>query len=84
MPQLPECPITVIVRRTLRSFSCDWSSPLEARTGHREAIATAYLAVNQAFEQVGNLNQLPPAVAAWSPNSIFLMAGLYAMTRMTS
>ena len=55
-----------------------------AAIGASFVIAIAYLAVNQLFEQVGNLNQLPPAVAAWSPNVIFLLAGLYAMTRMRS
>ncbi len=47
-------------------------------------IAIAYLAVNQLFEQIGYLNQLPPTVAAWSPNVIFTLAGLYAMTRLRS
>ncbi|HEU0119794.1 MAG TPA: LptF/LptG family permease [Bryobacteraceae bacterium] len=47
-------------------------------------IAIAYLTVNQLFEQVGNLDQLPATVAAWSPNVIFTLAGLYAMTRMRS
>jgi len=47
-------------------------------------IAIAYLAVNQLFEQIGNLNQLPPTLAAWSPNVIFSFAGLYAMTRVRS
>lgn len=47
-------------------------------------IAIAYLTVNQLFEQVGNLDQLPATVAAWSPNLIFSLAGLYAMTRMRS
>jgi len=55
-----------------------------AAIGASFVIAIAYLAVNQLFEQVGNLNQLPPAVAAWSPNVVFLLAGLYAMTRMRS
>jgi lipopolysaccharide export LptBFGC system permease protein LptF len=40
--------------------------------------------VNQLFEQIGNLNQLPPTLAAWSPNVIFSFAGLYAMTRVRS
>jgi lipopolysaccharide export LptBFGC system permease protein LptF len=47
-------------------------------------IAIAYLAVNQLFEQIGNLNQLPATMAAWSPNVIFTLVGLYAMTRMRS
>ncbi|MBI2687474.1 MAG: LptF/LptG family permease [Acidobacteria bacterium] len=55
-----------------------------AAVGASFVIAIAYLAVNQLFEQVGNLDQLPAAVAAWSPNVIFSLAGLYAMTRMRS
>lgn len=55
-----------------------------AAIGASFVIAIAYLAVNQLFEQVGNLNQLPPAVAAWSPNVIFTLAGLYTMTRLRS
>jgi LPS export ABC transporter permease LptG len=55
-----------------------------AAVGASFVIAIAYLAVNQLFEQVGNLNQLPPTIAAWSPNVIFVLTGLYAMTRMRS
>lgn len=55
-----------------------------AAVGASFAIAIAYLAVNQLFEAVGNLNQLPPEIAAWSPNVLFTLAGLYAMTRMRS
>jgi len=52
--------------------------------GSSFVIAIAYLAVNQLFEQVGNLDQLPATVAAWSPNVIFTLAGLFTMTRMRS
>lgn len=45
-------------------------------------IAIAYWSLNQLFEQVGDLNQLPAAMAAWSPDAIFSMAGLYFMIRM--
>jgi lipopolysaccharide export LptBFGC system permease protein LptF len=38
--------------------------------------------VGTLFEQFGNLNQLPPAMAAWSPDVIFALAGLYFMARM--
>jgi lipopolysaccharide export LptBFGC system permease protein LptF len=34
------------------------------------------------FEQMGNLSQLPARVAAWSPDLIFSLAGLYFMARM--
>ncbi|MBM3774049.1 MAG: LptF/LptG family permease, partial [Acidobacteria bacterium] len=47
-------------------------------------IAIAYLGISQLFEQVGNLNQLPPAVAAWSPNALFLLGGFHLLGRMRS
>lgn len=55
-----------------------------AAVGASFIIAIAYLAVNQLFEQVGNLNQLPATIAAWSPNVIFTFAGLYGLTRLRS
>jgi len=45
-------------------------------------IAVAYFALNYFFEQLGNVGQLPPHVAAWSPNALFALAGLYLMSRM--
>jgi LPS export ABC transporter permease LptG/LPS export ABC transporter permease LptF len=45
-------------------------------------ITIAYFTVGTLFEQFGNLNQLPPAMAAWSPDVIFALAGLYFMARM--
>jgi LPS export ABC transporter permease LptG/LPS export ABC transporter permease LptF len=55
-----------------------------AAVGLSFGIAIAYIAVNQLFEQVGNLNQLPPTVAAWSPDLLFGLAGLYFLARMRS
>lgn len=52
--------------------------------GASVVIAMSYLAVNILFEKVGDLNQLPPEVAAWSPNAIFGLAGFYLMTRVRS
>jgi LPS export ABC transporter permease LptG/LPS export ABC transporter permease LptF len=46
------------------------------------AIAIAYWTVGTVFEQVGDLNQLPAAMAAWSPDVIFSLAGFYFMARM--
>jgi lipopolysaccharide export LptBFGC system permease protein LptF len=46
------------------------------------AIAIAYWSLDKLFEQVGALNQLPPEVAAWSPDVIFSLAGLYFLVRM--
>jgi len=45
-------------------------------------ITIAYFSVGTLFEQIGNLNQLPPAMAAWSPDILFVLGGLYFMTRM--
>jgi lipopolysaccharide export LptBFGC system permease protein LptF len=47
-------------------------------------VAIAYWGVGQLFEQIGNVNQLPPAVAAWSPDAIFSLTGLYLLMRMRS
>ncbi|HEX4167739.1 MAG TPA: LptF/LptG family permease [Bryobacteraceae bacterium] len=46
------------------------------------AIAVAYWTIGTLFEQIGDLNQLPAAMAAWSPDIIFSLAGLYFMARM--
>jgi LPS export ABC transporter permease LptG len=46
------------------------------------AIAMAYLGVGQLFEQVGNVNYLPPVIAAWAPDALFSLAGGYLMLRM--
>jgi lipopolysaccharide export LptBFGC system permease protein LptF len=45
-------------------------------------IAIAYWTVGTLFEQIGDLNQLPAAMAAWSPDVVFSLAGLYLMSRI--
>jgi LPS export ABC transporter permease LptG/LPS export ABC transporter permease LptF len=45
-------------------------------------IAIAYWTVGTLFEQVGDLNQLPAAMAAWAPDVIFFLGGIYFMARM--
>lgn len=45
-------------------------------------VAIAYFAVNYLFEQLGNVGQLPPELAAWSPDALFALAGVYLMSRM--
>jgi LPS export ABC transporter permease LptG len=47
-------------------------------------IAIAYWASSRVFEGIGNLAQLPPELAAWAPDGIFTLAGLYLFTRMRS
>jgi LPS export ABC transporter permease LptG/LPS export ABC transporter permease LptF len=67
------------------------SVPFSFLTGSRGAmmgvgvslgIAIAYFAMNQLFEQLGNVHQLPPSVAAWAPGVLFALAGGFLMTRM--
>jgi LPS export ABC transporter permease LptG/LPS export ABC transporter permease LptF len=53
-----------------------------AGVGISLAIAISYWSIGQLFEQIGNLNQLPPGLAAWSPDVIFSLAGLYFLARM--
>jgi LPS export ABC transporter permease LptG len=46
------------------------------------AIGFAYWAISALFEGMGNVGQLPPALAAWMPASIFGFAGLYFYLKM--
>jgi lipopolysaccharide export system permease protein len=47
-------------------------------------IAIAYLGVQPLFEKIGDVGGLPPAMAAWSPNVLFALVGLYLLLRMRS
>jgi LPS export ABC transporter permease LptG/LPS export ABC transporter permease LptF len=67
------------------------SVPFAFATGNRGAmagigvsfgIAIAYWSISALFEQIGNVSQLPPALAAWSPDAVFSLAGLYFYARM--
>lgn len=46
------------------------------------AIAIAYWTIGTVFDQIGDLNQLPAMMAAWSPDILFSLAGFYFMVRM--
>jgi lipopolysaccharide export LptBFGC system permease protein LptF len=48
------------------------------------AIAMGYWGTSQFFEQLGDVNLLPAAVAAWTPDAIFALAGTYLLLRMRS
>jgi LPS export ABC transporter permease LptF/LPS export ABC transporter permease LptG len=45
-------------------------------------IAVFYTVVSRLFEAMGDLNQLPPALAAWSPDLIFVLVGGYLILRV--
>jgi LPS export ABC transporter permease LptG/LPS export ABC transporter permease LptF len=53
-----------------------------AGVGVSFGIAMAYWAIGKLFEQLGDINLLPAELAAWSPDVLFAMAGLYFFTRM--
>ncbi len=53
-----------------------------AGVGVSLGIAVAYWAIGQLFEQFGNVNQLPAALAAWSPDALFSLAAMYLLGRM--
>ena len=46
------------------------------------AIAMLYWSTSSLFESMGDLSQLPPAVAAWSPDVIFGLGGAYLLLRV--
>ncbi len=45
-------------------------------------IGVVYWTVSGLFEAMGNLSQLPPAVAAWSPDLVFAFIGGYLILRI--
>ena len=45
-------------------------------------IAVVYTVVSRLFEAMGDLSQLPPALAAWSPDLIFAMVGAYMILKI--
>ena len=65
--------------------------PFALSTGKRGAItgvavavgiAVFYTVVSRLFEAMGDLNQLPPALAAWSPDLIFMLLGGYMILKV--
>ncbi len=55
-----------------------------AGVGVSIGLAIAYLAISTLFEQMGNVGSLRPDVAAWAPNALFSLSGLYLILRMRS
>jgi LPS export ABC transporter permease LptF/LPS export ABC transporter permease LptG len=45
-------------------------------------IGVVYWTISGLFEAMGNLSQLPPAIAAWSPDVVFGFIGGYLILRM--
>jgi LPS export ABC transporter permease LptG/LPS export ABC transporter permease LptF len=55
-----------------------------AGVGVSIGLAMTYLGLDALFEQMGNVGYLQPYVAAWAPDTLFSLAGLYLMLRMRS
>ena len=55
-----------------------------AGVGVSIGLAITYLGIGALFDQMGNVGYLGPEVAAWAPNTLFSLAGLYLMLRMRS
>ncbi len=47
-------------------------------------IAMSYWGIDRLFEQIGDVGQLDPMVAAWAPDAVFALAGIYFLLRMRS
>jgi LPS export ABC transporter permease LptG len=45
-------------------------------------IAVVYETISRLFEAMGNLSQLPPGLAAWSPDLIFALVGAYLILKL--
>jgi LPS export ABC transporter permease LptF/LPS export ABC transporter permease LptG len=45
-------------------------------------IAVVYTVVSRLFEAMGDISQLPPALAAWSPDLIFALLGAYLILKI--
>jgi len=45
-------------------------------------IAVVYSVTSEMFEAMGNISQLPPALAAWSPDLIFVLLGGYLILKV--
>jgi LPS export ABC transporter permease LptG len=46
------------------------------------SIAVFYTVVSRLFEAMGDVSQLPPAMAAWSPDLIFMLVGGYLILKV--
>ncbi len=44
-------------------------------------MAVLYLGISSLFEAMGNVNTLPPTLAAWSPDLLFALAGTWFLLR---
>ncbi len=77
-------PLITLVMATLAVPFALSAGKRSALTGVATAIGigVVYWTISGLFEAMGNLSQLPPAVAAWSPDLVFGFIGGYLILRM--
>ncbi len=75
--------ITLIMAALAVPFSLS-ASKKGAITGVAVAvgIAVVYTVVSRLFEAMGDISQLPPALAAWSPDLLFALVGAYLILKI--
>jgi len=75
--------ITLIMAMLAIPFSLS-TAKKGAITGVAVAVGIAlfYTIVSRLFEAMGDLSQLPPAIAAWSPDLIFTLVGGYLILKV--
>jgi LPS export ABC transporter permease LptF/LPS export ABC transporter permease LptG len=75
--------ITLIMAILAIPFSLS-SAKRGAITGVAVAVGIAlfYTVISRLFEAMGDLSQLPPAIAAWSPDVIFTLVGGYLILKV--
>jgi len=44
----------------------------------------AYWGIDRLSEQIGDVGQLDPVVAAWAPDAVFALVGIFFLLRMRS
>lgn len=85
--------IRYLLPRAFATHVADGGVPFSFLVGNRGAmagigvsigIALAYWGLSTLFEKIGDVNQLPPSLAAWSPDVVFSLAGLYMLLRLRS
>lgn len=77
-------PLITLIMAVLAVPFALWSGKKGAITGVAVAVvmAAVYLVVSPLFEAMGNSNLLPPALAAWSPDLIFILVGGYLILKV--
>ncbi len=77
-------PLITLIMAVLAVPFALWSGKKGAITGVAVAVvmAVGYLVVSPLFEVMGNASLLPPALAAWAPDLIFILVGGYLILKV--